>query len=410
MTPPYLRSPAAACSARPARAKAALFEGVFLGGFECSCHLLADGRRLDLLKSTRHAELAHEDYSRLRGMGMTACRDGAPWAHVEPRPGSYDFAAASRMLHAAERCEVRVIWDLMHFGWPDDVDVFRPGFPRRFAAFAGAFARWLAAETDAVPFITPVNEMSFLAWAGGDVRAMHPFEAARGVELKVQLVRATIEAIEAIRDVLPHARFLQPEPLMNLVADDQRPKTWRRVESDNLLQYQAWDMLTGRAWYSLGGHPKYLDILGVNFYPENQFMLDGTVIERDGPRYRPFSAMLIEAWRRYQRPMIISETGTEGEARPSWLSYVCDECVTAMRQGCELHGVTLYPIVDHPGWADDRHCQNGLWGYADEHGGRSAYLPLADEVRRQAPRLWRERAEMLQRAAAPGSTAESRPQ
>lgn len=44
--------------------------------------------------------------------------------------------------------------------------------------------------------VTPVNEMSYLAWAGGDVRCLLPFCAARGVELKAQLVRATIEAIE----------------------------------------------------------------------------------------------------------------------------------------------------------------------------------------------------------------------
>src|SRR5581483_2122150 len=39
-----------------------LFEGVFLGGFECSCQRLEDGRRLDLLARTRHDELAREDY------------------------------------------------------------------------------------------------------------------------------------------------------------------------------------------------------------------------------------------------------------------------------------------------------------------------------------------------------------
>src|SRR4051812_29699040 len=115
---------------------------------------------------------------------------------------------------------------------------------------------------------------------------MNPFEAARGVELKVQLVRATIAAIEAIRGVLPGARFLQPEPVIQIVPNPEHPKTWRRVESDNLLQYQVWDMLSGRIWPSLGGDPRYLDIVGVNFYSDNQFMLDGTTIARGDPRYR----------------------------------------------------------------------------------------------------------------------------
>ena len=48
-----------------------------------------------------------------------------------------------------------------------------------------------------------------------------------------------------------------------------------------------------------------------------------------------------------------------------------------------VHGVCLYPIVNHPGWADDRHCHNGLWDYADDAGNRDIYEPLASEIRYQ---------------------------
>jgi hypothetical protein len=374
----------------------ALFEDVFLGGFECACHRLQDGRRLDLLASTRHLELVDADYARLRSVGMTACRDGVPWAIVE-RGGALDFAPFTPMLRAAERHDIGVIWDLMHFGWPDDIDPFGPTFAARFGRYAAAFARWLVNETDRPAMIAPVNEMSFLAWAGGDVRCMNPFEAARGVELKVQLVRATIEAIEAIRDVLPGARFLQPEPIINIIPPRKHWKMWARVESDNLLQYQAWDMLTGRVWPSLGGNPKYLDIIGVNFYPDNQFMPDGTTIGRDDVRYRPLSAMLLDVWQRYQRPMIVSETGSEGDERAPWIRYVTGQCVSALRRGCELHGVTLYPVLNHPGWVDERHCHNGLWDYADEAGERSAEPRLLAELERRRPKLHAARADMLQR-------------
>lgn len=374
-----------------------LFDGFFLGGFECSCHRLHDGRRLDLLASTRHDELADADYARLRAIGSTACRDGVPWVTVERASGQFDFSRVARMLHAADRNDVQVVWDLMHFGWPEDADPFAPSFPSRFARYAAAFARWYANETDQLPMITPVNEVSFLAWAGGDVRCMNPFEAARGVELKAQLVRATIEAIEAIVAVLPHARFLQPEPVIHIVPPPERRNLWARVESDNLLQDQAWDMLTGRVWPSLGGDPKYLDLIGVNFYPNNQFTPDGETIVRGDVRYKPFSKMLLEVWQRYERPMIVSETGAEGDERAPWLRYVAGQCVAALRQGCELHGVTLYPIVNHPGWVDERHCHNGLWDYADERGDRAADAPLLAEIHRQRGRLEAARAEMLAR-------------
>jgi len=67
-----------------------------------------------------------------------------------------------------------------------------------------------------------------------------------------------------------------------------------------------------------------------------------------------------------------------------------------MRAGCDIHGITLYPILNHPGWLDERHCENGLWGYADERGNRPIDLALAEEVRRQAPLLEIERTRLLE--------------
>lgn len=383
-------------SSSPGREAQPLFESVFLGGFECSSHRLADGKRLDMLSATRHDELAALDYARLRSAKMTACRDGVAWVHAERRAGVYDFSRFRRMARAAEGAGVAVVWDLMHFGWPDDVDIFGPRFSTRFARYARAFARTYVESTDQPLFVTPVNEMSFFAWAAGDVRCMYPFEAARGVELKSQLVRATIEAIEAIRDVMPAARFLQPEPVIRIHAAPDQPKTWARVESDNLLQFQAWDMLTGRVWPSLGGDEKYLDVIGVNFYSDNQFTPSGETVFRGDERYVPFSTMLLDVHERYKRPMIVSETGAEGPARAPWLRYVADQCANALRDGCELHAITLYPVLNHPGWADERHCHNGLWDYADGSGGRSADPALLREIVVQDRILTAERAAMLE--------------
>jgi hypothetical protein len=376
-----------------------LFASFFLAGFECSDHRLEDGRRLDLLTSTRHVELADADYARMRALGMCVCREGVSWVHSERFTGEFDFSSALHRMQAAKRQGVSIIWDLLHFGWPADVDVFSARFVTRFGKYAAAFARFLSDHADAPPWIAPINEISFLAWAGGDVRCMNPFEAARGVELKSQLVLATIEAIEAVRAVWPRARFLQPEPIIHIVPRQEHPKTWRRVESDELLQYQTWDMLVGRVWPALGGHPKYLDVMGVNFYSDNQFMLDGSTIERGDPRYKPLSDMLQEVHARYDRPFMLAETGGEGEQRAPWLRYVADECVQALAAGCELHGVTWYPILNHQGWVDDRHCHNGLWDYADEAGAREPCVPLAEELIAQTPRLLEARDAMLRRRA-----------
>jgi hypothetical protein len=53
-----------------------LFRSFLLGGFECSTHRRRDGRRLDLIRASRHDEFAREDYERLRARGICAARDG----------------------------------------------------------------------------------------------------------------------------------------------------------------------------------------------------------------------------------------------------------------------------------------------------------------------------------------------
>ena len=104
------------------------------------------------------------------------------------------------------------------------------------------------------------------------------------------------------------------------------------------------------------------------------------MIEPSHPRYRPVWQMLAEVHARYGCPLFVAETGIEDEARPAWLRYVGYEVRQAIRNGVPISGLCLYPIVNHPGWEDDRHCYNGLWDYADENGHREIYEPLAREL------------------------------
>jgi hypothetical protein len=288
------------------------------------------------------------------------------------------------MLRAGRDLGVEVIWDLCHYGWPDDLDVFSPDFVHRFGRLAGAFARLLADETDTVPLITPINEISFLAWKGGQVGEFNPFALGRGDELKAQLVRAVIEAVEALWVVNRRARVFQIDPLFRVVADPDRPHERGAAVSYTLARYQGWDMLSGRLHPHLGGRPEYVDVIGVNYYPWNQWYYpDGACIKRGHPEYRPLRELLGEVYERYRRPLFLAETSTEGAARPGWLRYVCQEVRAAQGQGVPLGGICLYPVVDFPGWEDERHCPNGLWGYADEAGRREIDLPYAQELRRQ---------------------------
>ncbi|TQV39089.1 beta-glucosidase [Xanthomonas perforans] len=364
-----------------------LFESFFMAGFECSTHRRRDGRRLDLIAATGHDRWAAKDYAALAAHGLRTARDGLRWHLIEPRPGHYDWSSFLPMLHAADSVGTQVIWDVCHYGWPDDVDIWTPQFVDRFARFAAAAAQCIKDASDPVPFYAPLNEISFWAWNGGDHARMHPMARGRGFELKHQLVRATIAAIDAIRQVDPRARFLQVDPAIHVVPSNDRPGPRREAERLRLAQFEAWDMICGKQWPGLGGAPEYLDIIGLNYYSDNQWYLGGVPILRNSPDHRPFSTIMLEFWQRYRRPMIVSETGAEADQRAPWLDHVGSEVALALQHGVAMEGVCLYPVLDYPGWDNDRHCPTGVLGYADEHGERPLHQGLADQLRREHARF-----------------------
>ncbi|WP_345463323.1 beta-glucosidase [Deinococcus carri] len=362
------------------------FRSFFLGGFECSSHRRPSGRRVDVIDATGHDRFAAQDYARLAAEGLLAARDGLRWHRIEEQPGVYDFGSVGSQVRAARAAGVQVVWDLLHYGTPDHVDLFAPDFPEVFARFARAAALALAPETDGPLWLCPVNEISFLAWGGGEVAYLNPFERGRGMVLKRQLVRAAICAVDAVREVCPDARFLHAEPLLHVTAHPERPWEAAAARQENEAQFEALDMLAGRLHPELGGAARYLDVIGLNFYPYNQWrhhpQREGRErVPYDHPAYRPLRQLLAEVAARYHRPLLIAETGTEDEERPAWFRMVSREALAARAAGIPLHGVCLYPVVNHPGWDDDRHCHNGLWDYPDRQGHREADPALLSELR-----------------------------
>ena len=358
-----------------------IFQSYLMGGFECSTHRNYTGKRLDVIAATRHAEFAEADYKRLLSVGMRTARDGIRWHLIEREPFRYDFSSAANQVRAARKTGIQIIWDLFHYGYPDDLDIFGDDFPIRFAGFAEAFVRFLLSEDDRAPFICPINEISFFSWAAGHVAWFHPFARDRGDDLKRQLVWASIAAIERIRALSPAARFVQAEPAIHITSTSNAPHEKATAEEWRLAQFQAFDMLAGRREPELGGSEKHLDIIGLNYYFDNQWRHQSSRrVYRGHKSYRPFNLILGEYAERYQRPILIAETGIENEARPGWFRYISEQVRIAEANGAQIHGICLYPIVNHPGWDDDRHCLNGLWDYADETGTREIYAPLAEEI------------------------------
>ena len=333
------------------------FASFWMAGFECTDQLNAFGHRVDFLPLTGHLELLDQDYRAIGQHELRTVREGIRWSQVERRPYEYDWTTVQVLLDAGRRHGIQQVWDLCHFGYPDDLTPLHPLFARRFAALCRAFVEFYRQQRpDDVLIVTPINEVSFMSWLGGDVRGTSPYAQGQGWDVKRGLMRAYIEGVAALREADPGIRILTTEPLVRVVPrPGAGPAEVRRAREADRSQFQSVDMLAGRLCPELGGRPEYLDLLGFNYYFDNQWQLEPYQTlpwanEHHDPRFRPLSALLQDAYQRYGRPVVLSETSHPGHDRPHWLRMVAEESVKALRAGVPLLGVCLYPIIDRPDW------------------------------------------------------------
>ena len=362
--------------------QARTFASFFQAGFECSSHRRRDGVRLDLIRATGHDKHVLQDYRQCKQLGFGTIRDGLRWHLIEKSPGQFDWSSWLPMLEAAESVGLEVIWDLFHYGSPDCIDQASPDFLERFAEFAIAAIELQQSVSGRPPLICPLNEISFLSWAVDDGYFPRVGPEQRGW-FKDQLVRAAIEAARAIKQSWPDATIIWAEPLIHIAPHDRRRQTVRAAEANLQGMYEAYDWIMGKARPELGGDPSFVDLIGLNFYPHNQWYLDGPTIPMGHHEYRPLADMLIDMAERYGKPIMLSETGAEGSGKPSWLHYVCSEVRDAMDRGADIQGICWYPITAYPGWDNSRHAETGLFSTIVADGTRHVDQQLLKEFEAQ---------------------------
>ncbi len=344
-----------------------IFNSFFMGGYECADHINRSGRRINLLKETQHNVRVREDYALLSALGITTVREGICWSSVEQRPFIYDFREVQNRIAAAGELGIQQIWDLCHFGYPDGLIPTHPNFTERFTSLCTAFADFYKQCTDAVLFVVPINEISFLSWHSGDVRGTVPFAINSGFDIKYHLCKAAIAGIKALKDADPGCRVLMVEPLVQVHGREE--DDWNTVNAENENQFQAMDIIAGRMCPELEGNESLLDLLGFNYYHNNQWRHNsGPLPWPDlGNERKALCDLLCEAYQRYQRPIILTETGHFGEGRALWLHEISGACETAMQLGVDLLGICIYPVTDRPDWDQlDSYCRCGLWDLDEE--------------------------------------------
>lgn len=351
------------------------FQSFVMGGFEGSTLQFHDGRRIDAIAESHHDVHCEADYRLLTKQGIQTVRDALRWHRIESKPGVYDWSEFRAMISASQRAGVQVIWDLCHFGVPDHIDVFAAEFPEQFADFAAAAGSVLAEQSSVAPWWCPINEISYWAHAAGADGFMHPSRVGAASTLKLQLVNAWLLAAARLKSIDARAQFVATDPLIHVT---HMGGSESQATCDNEASLESFDQLLGHGLFAVG-HPDSVDVIGVNFYSQNQWRVeDGQPVGLGMGGYRPLHLLLLDIWERYQRPILISETGAEAESGPAWLRHVSSEVAIARTKGVPIVGICLYPVMDYSAWVDGRHCRTGL---IERAGSERTVCPdMADAV------------------------------
>jgi beta-glucosidase/6-phospho-beta-glucosidase/beta-galactosidase len=347
-----------------------IFPTFFMAGFECSTFVWKDGQRKDYVTLTGHDRHLEQDYERIMDLGIGVSREAIRWPFVDKGNGQYDWSTVDPVIKAVSDCHVTPIWDLCHYGFPDGCDPFSDDCLRRFTDYCRAVAEYVVPRLPGPPFFTPMNEITFLSGAATDMGWMYPFAKGRYQEMKLALCRLAIEGAKVLREVNPEARMVHVDPIIHTVPPQDRPdlsdEAWEQAYAQ---AYEAWDILAGRLHPELGGTPEILDIVGVNAYHFSQAQMnaDGSreVLGPRDPRRKPLGELLMYAWDRYRRPLIIGETSGYQDRRAEWLRTTMEEAMKALNSGVELHGVCLYPCVDIPDWQSGQWAKIGIYDIED---------------------------------------------
>ena len=266
------------------------------------------------LAATQHDRLVDADYAMMKTMGIGTVRDALRWPLIETN-GTFTSPRSHRCWPQPRNTASR-FWTYATTAGRRTSTRWRRSFRRASRDLLAPRPVTSRATPAACPFTRRSTEVSFLSWAAGEVGWFSPFAKQRGGELKRNLVRAVVAACDAIWTEDRRARIVHVDPVIHVMAPLTRPDLTAAAEQQRASQFEAWDMIAGIKDPQLGGHPRYLDVMGVNYYHSNQWEFPDQRLRwedtpRD-PRWVPFHKLLAELYDRYRRPLFVGETSHFG--------------------------------------------------------------------------------------------------
>jgi dTDP-4-dehydrorhamnose reductase len=356
-------------------------------GLECTLNRVND-RFVDQCEKNGHYQRL-SDLQLFAELGVTKVRYPCLWEKVAPDSlDKLDWTYLDERLGEIKRLGITPIAGFLHHGsGPKYTSLIDPDFPQKLARYARAFA-------ERYPWIedyTPVNEILTTARFSCLYGHWYPHHKEHDSFMRavINQVKGTILAMQAIREVIPHARLIQTDDLGR--AQSTQPLKYQ-VDFENERRFLGWDLLCGKVdenhpmrWYLRAGHiadeevnwinenrcPP--DVIGINHYHLSNRFLDhrmhmypewshgGNGIDKyadvgavDTGQIDPPTpeSILFETWERYRIPIAVTEVHTMGhrDSQMRWLYQMWKAAKKARNQGAEIIAITAWSLLGTYDW------------------------------------------------------------
>ena len=312
------------------------------------------------------------------------------WERTAPAAGGEpDWRFADERLGRLRELGIRPIVGLVHHGsGPRHTSLVDPAFPRGLAGFARAVA-------ERFPWVedwTPVNEPLTTARFSGLYGHWYPHgrDDRTFVRCLLTQVRGIVEAMTAIREVVPAARLVQTDDLGKTFAT---PTLAYPAAFENERRWLTWDLLCGRVdrehavwpWLTSYGraapeelewfldNPCLPDVVGINHYLSSERFIDeradrypGEAVGANGrEQYIDVLAarvsvegasgpesLLRETWERYGLPIAVTEVhnGCTREEQLRWIAEIWHAAEAVRADGADVRAVCLWAVLGAVGW------------------------------------------------------------
>ena len=383
------------------------------GGIECTINRVGE-QFFDQLERCGHYSRSG-DLEAIAALGIKTLRYPALWERVAPHGlRGIDWTECDRTMQQLRDLDVEPIIGLVHHGsGPAGTHLLDPRFVDGLAAYAAAFA-------ERYPWVrqyTPINEPLTTARFAGLYGHWYPHrrDDRAFVAALVTQCRAIAAAMAAIREHVPNAALVQTEDAGSVrstaaVAAQAAFENHRRWLSLDLItgrvgvQHPLWQYLCDagadqRDLHWLREHPTPPAILGLNYYVTSDRFLDDRLdrwptsswggngrqqyadvdaVRVPGIGLRGHSSVLLEAWRRYELPLAITEAhlGCTREEQMRWLLDAWRGAHDAAAHGAAIQAVTTWALLGSWNW-------NSLLRSVESTGYEPGAFDVEDGGRRQ---------------------------